>query len=197
MKITFQGVLGAYSHLAAQNIFPMAEYIGCATFAQATEAVFSGKADYAVLPIENSTAGKVAEMHKLLPHIKLLPVGEYFLRVRHQLIGLPDAELSDIVAARSHIQALKQCSTFLQNHNITAIEGTDTAKSCAEIKAAGDKTRAAIASSLAAEIYELKILAPDIENNDDNTTHFIVWTTRENMLKNGESPLEVRLRYAK
>lgn len=175
MKITYQGVAGAYSHIAAKEIFPDNEYIACDTFEQAAKLVEDNNADYAVLPIQNSNAGRVDNMYKLLPNIKLKAVGEHFLRIRHQLIGLPSASLEKISCALSHPQALMQCSSFLQKNNIEAVTYIDTAKSCEEILKLGDTSKAAIASSLAADIYNLKILSPNIENAENNTTRFVVW----------------------
>ena len=183
MKVTYQGVAGAYSHIAAKEIFPGAEYIACETFEQASKLVEDGSADYAVLPIQNSNAGRVDNMYKLLPDIKLKAVGEHFLRIRHQLIGLPSATLEEINGALSHPQALMQCSSFLRKHNIESITYIDTAKSCEEILKLNDTSKAGIASVLAAEIYSLKILSPNIENAENNTTRFVVWK-KDNQAKN-------------
>ncbi len=174
MKVTYQGVAGAYSHIAAKSIFPNAQYISCETFEQAMQQVQNHSADYTVIPVENSTAGRVADVHFLLPDTNLFIIGEYFLRVEHQLLGLPDSSLEEIKSASSHPQALSQCSTFLKQHNLTPIARIDTAKSCQDIIALQDKSKAAIASSLAADIYGLKILASNIENTKNNTTRFLI-----------------------
>lgn len=174
MKITYQGVAGAYSHIAAKNIFPDAEYVSCETFEQAMQSVKEHSADYAVIPVENSNAGRVADVHFLLPDTNLSIVGEYFLRVEHQLLGLNNASLEEIKSASSHPQALSQCSDFLKKHNLTPIARIDTAKSCQDIIAFQDKSKAAIASKLAAKIYGLKILASNIENTKNNTTRFLI-----------------------
>lgn len=173
-KITFQGAMGAYSHIACTELFPKAEYIPSDTFEQAMELVDMGEADYAVIPVENSNAGRVSDVHFLLPQTDLTILGEHFLRVEHQLLALPDAKLEDIEAAASHPQALAQCSNFLKSHHIKALSRIDTAKSCERIVEMQDKTRAAIASKLAAEIYGLNILASNIENDGNNTTRFLV-----------------------
>lgn len=182
MKITYQGVAGAYSHIAAQNLFPDAEYIACETFEQAMDTVQNGLADFAVIPVENSNAGRVADVHFLLPETGLSIIGEHFLRVEHQLLGLSGAQLADIASVSSHPQALSQCSEFIKQHNIIPIARIDTAKSCQDIIGWQDKSKAAIASKLAAEIYGLKILSPNIENSSDNTTRFLI------MAPNAETP---------
>ena len=180
-KITFQGAPGAYSHIACKELFPGAEYIACDTFEQAMELVDKGEADYAVIPVENSNAGRVSDVHFLLPKTDLTIVGEHFLRVEHQLLALPGAKLEDIEAAASHPQALAQCSAFLKKHAIKALSRIDTAKSCERIVETQDKTRAAIASKLAAEIYGLNILAANIENDSNNTTRFLIMSKRKSM----------------
>lgn len=180
-KITFQGAMGAYSHIACTELFPKAEYIPSDTFEQAMELVDIGEADYAVIPVENSFAGRVSDVHFLLPQTDLTILGEHFLRVEHQLLALPNAKLSDIEAAASHPQALAQCSEFLKAHQIKALSRIDTAKSCERIVEMQDKTRAAIASKLAAEIYGLNILASNIENDGNNTTRFLIMGKEKQM----------------
>ena len=174
MIVAYQGVSGAYSHIAARNIFPGAEYIACETFEQAFEAVQTQKSDYAVIPVENSNAGRVADVHFLLPESGLFIIGEYFLRVEHQLLGLKESTLKDIKTVSSHPQALSQCSAFLKSNGFQPIARIDTAKSCQDIIASQDKTKAAIASKLAGELYGLKVLAANIENSSDNTTRFLI-----------------------
>lgn len=186
-KITFQGAPGAYSHIACAELFPNAEYIASDTFEQAMELVDNGEADYAVIPVENSNAGRVSDVHFLLPQTDLTILGEHFLRVEHQLLALPDAKLTDIEAAASHPQALAQCSDFLKKHQIKALSRIDTAKSCERIVEMQDKTRAAIASKLAAEIYGLKILASNIENESNNTTRFLIMGKEKQMPKDDSS----------
>ena len=183
-KVTFQGAKGAYSHIACRNLFPDAEYIPSDTFEQAMELVNQGEADIAVIPVENSNAGRVSDVHFLLPKTDLTISGEYFLRVEHQLLALPGAKLEDIEAAASHPQALAQCSEFLKSHNIKALSRIDTAKSCERIVEMQDKTRAAIASKLAGEIYGLKVLASNIENDSNNTTRFLIMGKNQEMPEN-------------
>lgn len=174
LKITYQGVAGAYSHIACRELFPEQEYIPCDTFEIAMEMVRNGTVDKAVIPVENSNAGRVSDVHFLLPKAGLHIAGEYFLRVEHQLLAVKGAKLDDIVSAASHPQALAQCSEFLHKHNIRAVSRIDTAKSCEKIVLEQDKTKAAIASKLAAEIYGLEILASNIENANNNTTRFLI-----------------------
>ena len=188
MKVAFQGVLGAYSHMAAQNIYPKAEYIGCETFAKVLELTANKTVDYAVVPIENSKAGRVADIHFLLPGTGLFVIGEYYLRVRHQLWGVPGAKLEDITEAYSHPQALAQCAGFLNSNGIKPFSALDTALSCKQIAEMKDVTAAAIASEAAGKLYGLEKLAADIEDSHQNTTRFLVMS-REPMVrepKNGE-----------
>ena len=181
MKIAYQGVKGAYSHIACQNIFPNQEYLSCDTFEIAMNLVQNNQADLAVIPVENSNAGRVSDVHFLLPDTGLFINGEYFLRVRHQLWGLPDSSLDKITTVLSHPQALAQCSDFLKNHNIKPVARIDTAKSCEDVIQNQDIAQASIASSLAGEIYGLKKLASDIENAVNNTTRFLIMSAN-NML---------------
>lgn len=174
MKIAYQGVPGAYSHIACTSLFPEQEYIPCDTFEIAMELVKNGDVDKAVIPVENSNAGRVSDVHFLLPEAGLHIVGEHFMRIEHQLLAIKGAKLEDIQSAASHPQALAQCSEFLKKHSIRAVSRIDTAKSCEKIVMEQDKTKAAIASRLAAEIYGLDILAANIENANNNTTRFLI-----------------------
>ena len=164
LKIAYQGVPGAYSHIACQNVYPNQQYIPHLSFAEAMNAVQTGTVDLAMIPVENSNAGRVSDVHFLLPETGLHIVGEYFLRIEHMLLGLKGSKLDDIKTASSHPQALAQCSGFLQLHHIQPVQRIDTALSCQDIINAQDKTKAAIASKLAGEIYGLDILQPNIEN---------------------------------
>lgn len=183
-KIAYQGVPGAYSHIACRNVFPGQDYISCDTFEIAMDLVQKNQADLAMIPVENSNAGRVADVHFLLPDAGLCINGEYFLRIEHQLLGLPGSKLPEIVSASSHPQALAQCSEFLKRHNIKSIARIDTAKSCEDILRNNDKTQAAIASKLAAEIYGLEILRPNIENASNNTTRFLIMSTNNQIPEN-------------
>lgn len=157
LNIAYQGVAGAYSHIAAQSVYPQANYLACHSFEQAMNAVADGTAAFAMIPVENSNAGRVSDVHFLLPQTGLHIVGEFFLRIEHQLLGLPGATLEDIKTASSHPQALAQCNLFLKHHQIQPVQRIDTALSCQDILQAQDPSKAAIASRLAAEIYGLKI----------------------------------------
>ena len=184
LKIAYQGVPGAYSHIACRELFAGQMYVPCDTFEVAMEMVASGNADKAVIPVENSNAGRVTDVHFLLPRAGLNIVGEHFLRIEHQLLALKGAKLENIVSAASHPQALAQCSEFLKAHNIKAVSRIDTAKSCEKIVQEQDLSKAAIASKLAAEIYDMDILVGNIENTRNNTTRFLI------MQKNAEVPAD-------
>ena len=172
-KIAFQGELGAYSHEACLQARPDLEPLPCGTFEDAIEKVRSGIATLAMLPIENSTYGRVADIHRLLPDSGLHIIGEEFVRVRISLLGSSNTELSQIESAMSHTVLLGQCRNFLKTHNIKTTTGADTAGSAKKISQLNDPKKAALASKLAGEIYGLKILAEDIEDNDKNTTRFL------------------------
>ncbi len=175
--IAFQGVPGAYSNLACRAAFPDMTTLPCASFEDMFAAVHEGRARLAMVPIENSVAGRVADIHHLMPDSGLHIVAEHFQRVNHQLLGVKGAKLSDIKTASSHIQALSQCRNNLRALGIRPVVHADTAGAAAELAARGDKDAAAIASSLAAEIYDLEILKPDMEDATHNTTRFVVMAT--------------------
>ena len=187
MKIAYQGVPGAYSQIACQNVFPGQEYISCETFEIAMNAVQEKVVDLAMIPVENSNAGRVSDVHFLLPQTGLQIVGEYFLRIEHQLLGLKGASLADIKSASSHPQALAQCSEFLKQHHIRPIQRIDTAKSCEDVIRDNDLSKAAIASKLAGELYGLEILAPNIENASNNTTRFLIMSRDKTVPENDGS----------
>ena len=184
VKVTFQGVLGAYSHIACTKLFENGEYIASDSFDKAIDLVKSKKADYAVIPVENSNAGRVTDVHFLLPQTGLCIKKEYFLRVEHQLIGLKGAKLDDIKEVYSHPQALSQCSKFLKENKIKAVAYMDTAKSCEEIIKLNDKTKGAIASRLAVDVYGLNVLKANIENDCNNTTRFLIMSKDKTMPEN-------------
>jgi prephenate dehydratase len=173
-RIAFQGELGANSHIACRNVYPDYEPMPYRTFEECFAALESGDVDLGMIPVENSTAGRVADIHHLLPQSKLNIIGEYFLPVRHQLLGLPGVQLSQLVAVRSHPQALDQCRAALRELHLPAVITADTAGAAREIAELKDPTQGAIASRLAAEAYGLEILREDIEDEDHNTTRFII-----------------------
>ena len=172
--IAFQGVPGAYSHLACEVAFPGRETISCKSFEDAFEAVGTGKAALAMIPIENSLGGRVADIHHLLPESALFILGEHFQPVQHHLLALPGATLDDIKTAHSHPQALAQCREMLREMKLQPVAEADTAGAAKEIAELGDTTRAAIASSLAGETYGLQSIRARIEDRLGNTTRFVV-----------------------
>ena len=174
MRIAYQGVAGAYSHIASMTVYPGQEYLPCDTFEKAMKLVSEGEADLAMIPVENSNAGRVSDVHFLLPQTGLHIIGEFFLPINHQLLGLPGTKLADVKSASSHPQALAQCSEFLKRHGIKPTARIDTALSCQDVLKFQDKSIAAIASKLAGEIYGLDVVAPNIENARNNTTRFLI-----------------------
>ncbi len=172
--IAFQGIPGAYSHQACSEVYPGLEALACNTFEAALAAVHDGRAALAMMPVENSTYGRVADLHHLLPDSGLHIVGEHFLRVHINLLGVPGAGLSDIRTAMSHTVLLGQCRAFLREHGIAPRVGADTAGSAEAVARAGDRALAALASELAGEIYGLHMLARHIEDQSNNTTRFLV-----------------------
>ncbi len=172
--IAFQGEPGAHSHAACLHAYPDMEPIACPTFEDALAAVKSGRARYAMIPIENSVAGRVADIHHLLPEADLYIVNEQFERIRHQLLGLPGTNLDQLKRALSHTHALGQCRKIIQELGLKAVREADTAGSARIVKEEGDATQAAIASKLASEIYGLEVLKSDIEDASHNTTRFVV-----------------------
>jgi prephenate dehydratase len=173
-KIVFQGEPGANSHIAAREVYPDYQVVPCQTFEDCFAALQSGAADLGMIPVENSTAGRVVDIHNLLPSANLHIIGEYFLPVHHQLMALKGTKITDLKSVQSHPQALGQCRIRLRDWKLEAVVGADTAGSAREIAALGDPTRGAIASRLAAEIYGLDILAEDIQDEANNTTRFII-----------------------
>ncbi|MBP2315141.1 prephenate dehydratase [Azospirillum soli] len=172
--IAFQGFPGAYSDLSCRNVFPEMTTLPCATFEDAFAAVREGRAALAMIPVENSVAGRVADNHHLLPEGGLHIIGEHFQRVNHQLLAPKGATLDSIKTVRSHIQALSQCRKMIRELGLEAISHADTAGAAVEIAKLNDPRHAAIASSLAAEIYGLDILKGSIEDAEHNTTRFLI-----------------------
>jgi len=173
-KIVYQGEAGAYSHLACAQFYPGHAPIACMSFAKAFAQVRSGQAHLAMIPVENTVAGRVSDIYHLLPQGGLHIIGERYFPVHHQLLGVKGAQLSDIRTARSHHMALGQVRTFLEAQNIDAVVDVDTAGAARKVAENGDKSVAAVASRLAAETYGLEILAEDIEDAAHNTTRFII-----------------------
>lgn len=172
--IAFQGYPGAYSHLACRDAYPDLEALPCKSFEDAFDAVESGRAHLAMIPIENSVAGRVADIHTLMPDSGLFIVAEHFQRVNHCLLTVPGAAVGDLKSVHSHIQALSQCRNLIRDLGLRAEIEADTAGSAKDIAARADKAHAAIASDLAAETYGLDVLRRDVEDADHNTTRFVV-----------------------
>jgi prephenate dehydratase len=172
--IAFQGEPGANSHIAAQEVHPDLEPLPCATFEDAFVAVSEGAASLAMIPIENSIAGRVADIHHLLPTSGLHIIGEHFLPIHFQLMALPGATLDTIRSVHSHVHALGQCRKIIRKLALKAVVEGDTAGAAREVAEIKDPARAAIAPRLAADIYGLKILAENVEDEAHNTTRFII-----------------------
>jgi len=172
--ISFQGELGAYSHQACVEVFPGDTPLPCHSFEGAIAAVKEGRADLAMLPVENSTYGRVADIHALLPESGLHIIGEHFVRVHVNLFGVKGAKLADIKAAMSHTVLLGQSRGFLGKHGIKPVTGADTAGSAKHVAEAGDASMGALSSELAGALYGLDLLARHIEDNAHNTTRFLV-----------------------
>jgi len=182
MKIAIQGELGAYSHIAANNLFSNAEIKTCSTFEETFKQAYQDENYKIIIPIENSLAGRVADIHYLLPKYKLQIHGEYFLNVQHNLLCKPEATINDIKYVRSHAQAIGQCQHIINKKKFKSIISADTAGSAKDLAEGKDKTIAAIASELSAKIYKLKILEKNIEDEEGNVTRFLI------MNKNVEQP---------
>lgn len=184
--IAFQGEPGAYSHQACRDARPGMDVLPCRTFEDVIEAVRKGDADLAMLPIENSTYGRVADIHSLLPTSGLHIVDEAFVRVHINLLALPGTKLETVESAMSHTVLLGQCRNFLQAQNINRLTGADTAGSARIIAEKGDPKVAALASELAGEIYGLDCIARHIEDKQDNTTRFLIMSRTPDLKKRGQ-----------
>jgi prephenate dehydratase len=172
--IAFQGAPGAYSDLACRRVYPDMTTLPCAAFEDAIAAVREGRAALAMLPVENSVAGRVADIHHLLPDSGLHIIGEHFARVEHHLLAVPGATIGGLRIVRSHVHALSQCRNLIRELGVEAIVAGDTAGAASEVAERGDPTVAAIASELAGQIYGLVSLRQNIEDAAHNTTRFLV-----------------------
>nr|WP_295461775.1 prephenate dehydratase [Mesorhizobium sp.] len=175
-RISFQGEPGANSDTACRDMFPSMEPMPCATFEDAFNAVESGKADLAMIPIENTIAGRVADIHHLLPESKLHIVGEYFLPIHFQLMVLPGVARSEIKTVHSHIHALGQCRKYIRKNGWKGVIAGDTAGAARLVADMKDRSMAALAPRLAAKLYGLDILEEDVEDSASNVTRFVVLT---------------------
>jgi prephenate dehydratase len=172
--IAFQGAPGAYSQAACLAAYPAMEPLPCATFEDAFAAVREGRARYAMIPIDNSVAGRVADVHHLMPYAGLHIIAEHFERISHHLLAVPGATLEGIRSVESHVHALGQCRNLIRQLGLEVVVGSDTAAAAAELAKSGDVTKAAIASELAGRIYGLASLKAGIEDAPHNTTRFVV-----------------------
>ncbi len=186
-SIAFQGEPGAYSHEACHSARPEMEAMPCRTFEDVIDAVRSGKADLAMLPVENSTYGRVADIHRLLPASGLHIIDEAFVRVHINLLAVPGAELNRVQKALCHLVLLPQCAGFLRSNGIAGEVTTDNARAAREVAERGDPTVAALASELAARVYGLQVLARHIEDQDHNTTRFLIMSRTADLSRRGTS----------
>ncbi len=180
-SISFQGIAGAYSDLACRTACPSLETVPCKSFEETFRAVREKRADLAMIPVDNTIAGRVADVHHLLPTSRLHIVGEHFQTISHCLVGLPGTKLTEITDIHSHIHALPQCRNYIRDHNFTAHIAADTASGAASLKKNGNPAHAAVASELAAELYGLDILDRNIQDNSLNTTRFLI-LSRDNFV---------------
>lgn len=188
-KIAYQGEPGANSHIACKDMFPDWEALPCATFEDAFAAIADGAAELGMIPIENSLAGRVADIHHFLPGSGLHIIGEYFLPIRFQLLAIEGASLASIKQVYSHVHALGQCRKIIRKLGLTPIVTGDTAGSAREVAEWNDPERASIATALAGEIYGLKTLVAEAEDEKHNTTRFIVLSKTPRPASPGNGPV--------
>jgi prephenate dehydratase len=188
-KIVFQGELGANSDLAARKAYPDYEPVPAHTFEDCFTALSNGAVDFGMIPIENSIAGRVADIHALLPASGLHIVGETFLPIHFQLLALPGARIEDLRTVHSHVHALGQCRNIIRRHKLKPVVASDTAGSAREVAEWGDKSRASLATELAGRIYGLKTLVSDVEDETHNTTRFVVLSKAEQRAPAGNGPV--------
>ena len=188
-SFAFQGVHGAYSEQAGKNVFPNASSVPCATFEEMFACVRDGQADIALVPIENSQAGRVADTQRLIPDSDLNIIGEYFLEVRHNLLVIPGAKINDVKRIHSHEQGIAQCRKKIIKLNKEMIIAADTAGSAKKISELNKKEDAAIASALAAEIYNLEILEENFQDAQYNVTRFLIMSKNKSSIESNERDL--------
>jgi len=174
IKVAFQGEKGAYSHLVILEIFPDAEVKSCSTFEETFKLAIKNPEYKIVIPIENSLAGRVADIHYLIPKYKLQIHAEHFQKVNHNWLGIKSSKIKDIKIVRSHFQAIGQCQKIISDNKLKSIISADTAGSAKFISEKNDESESAIASELAAKIYNLKILKSNVEDESDNVTRFFI-----------------------
>ncbi|KAA6475540.1 prephenate dehydratase [Agrobacterium sp. SHOUNA12C] len=178
-KISFQGEYGANSDMACRDMFPTMEPLPCQTFEDAFTAVDSGEADLGMIPIENTIAGRVADIHHMLPESHLHIVGEYFMPIRFQLMVLPGVKKEEIRTVHSHIHALGQCRKIVRANGWKPVIAGDTAGAAKLVQETGYRTMAALAPRLAADLYKLDIVAENVEDTEDNVTRFVILSREE------------------
>ncbi len=188
-RIAFQGALGAYSHEACQQARPGAIPVPCTTFEGVIRAMREGRADLAMLPVENTTYGRVADIHRLLPESGLKIIAEAFVRVRICLMARPGVKLNEVKHVRAHLVLLPQARAFLDAHGITSEAAADSAGAAAELAADGPRHEGVLASAVAAEIHGLEVLAEDIEDHGHNTTRFLLMAPELDATPRGEQML--------
>jgi prephenate dehydratase len=178
-RIAFQGMPGAFSDLACRAAYPELETVPCVSFDAAFRAVRENRADLAMIPVDNNLAGRVADVHFLIPEGRLYIIGEHFETIRHFLLGIPGAKLEELTDVYSHVHALPQCRNIIEKLKLERHVCADTAKAALDVKEKNDRTQAAISSELAAEIYGLEVLKGDVQDADHNTTRFLVFSREQ------------------
>lgn len=173
-SIAFQGMPGAYSDLACRTVFPDMETVPCDAFEDAFHAVKDGRADLAMIPVDNTIAGRVADVHHLMPDGDLYIIDEHYQPIRHYLLGLKETKAEDLKHVHSHVHAIPQCRKLIKDLGVNPHVHADTAGAAAEVAERRDPAHGAIASSLAAEIYDLEILREDVQDQQHNTTRFVI-----------------------
>ncbi|MDN5761397.1 MAG: prephenate dehydratase [Microlunatus sp.] len=188
-RIAYQGERGANSHIVCDQHYPDAEPIACASFEDVFAVVGAGEADLAIIPIDNSVAGRVADIHHFLPGSGLHIIAEHFLRIRFYLLGVPGSTMNTIKTVHSHVHALGQCRKIIREHGWTPVIAGDTAGAAREIAEAADITQASISPPLASDIYGLQVLARDVEDEEHNTTRFLVLSRDFVQTSAGDGPV--------
>ena len=184
--IAFQGTYGAYSDLSCRTVFPDAQTLPCHSFDDAFEAVRNGDADMAMIPVDNTIAGRVADVHHLMPDSDLYVIGEHFQPINHALLAIPGAKESDLKTVHSHVHALPQCKKIIKEMGLNPLVHANTAGAAKEISERGDPTQCVIASELAAKIYGLQVMKKQIQDEHDNTTRFLILSPEPQIPELGE-----------
>ena len=187
--IAYQGEPGANSHIACSDVYPGWDPLPCASFEEAFAAITEGRAELGMIPIENSLAGRVSDIHHFLPDAGLHIIGEYFLPIHFHLLGLKGASLADLRSVYSHVHALGQCRKIIKQYGLKAVTTGDTAGSAREVAEWGDKSRASLAPQLAADIYGLDVLARFVEDAEHNTTRFVILSREPFGDRRGDEPM--------